>query len=272
MSASVLVRENKLAHTSHEYIENLYPFETIESELEDDLSALDTIPGAAFVELTLGTGSGKTQAAFLHVLMFSLNEKRSFILRKCSRKDKKTLNALVVESQEVAQRVINAWKFEAAEQLIATACILGDELKVTDCALDTWKIPFSILPALKDIPIEERVLFEVDEDGSYLYWSSSDTHLDMESLRACVDSELRERLNAEKLLYDQRFGQAVAAVRKRFQLRQSDISGVSARHVQRIEKGEANPKIDTLEKLANSHKLTLDEYLNEIAHEARKLV
>ena len=65
-------------------------------------------------------------------------------------------------------------------------------------------------------------------------------------------------------MYDLRFGEAVATLRKQYGLKQAEIQGLSERHVRRIEKGERT-KIDTLAILARSHGLSLKEYLDEIS-------
>lgn len=156
------------------------------------------------------------------------------------------------------------------EQLIATATVASDRLFVTDCSVKTWEIPFDSLPALKAIPADKRAEFELDEDGSYLYWPSADIHLEMEALRAAVDSELQEKLAAKKAMHDRRFGEGVAAVRKAHKLKQTDIPGVSERHIRRIEKGDS-PKLATLRKLAQAHEMSVNEYLEEVAQNIAKI-
>ncbi|WP_199248543.1 DUF2442 domain-containing protein [[Phormidium] sp. ETS-05] len=79
--------------------------------------------------------------------------------------------------------MLAAWDADAQEQLIASATLIEDNLLVTDCALNTWEIPFTSLPALAAITLENRANFEIEEDGSYLYWPTEDIHLDMESFR-----------------------------------------------------------------------------------------
>ncbi|MCY7333484.1 MAG: helix-turn-helix domain-containing protein [Pseudanabaena sp. CAN_BIN31] len=49
------------------------------------------------------------------------------------------------------------------------------------------------------------------------------------------------------------FGKAIATLRKKYKLRQSDIIGLSERQVSRIEKGEGSTKADTLRLFAKAH-------------------
>ena len=173
-------------------------------------------------------------------------------------------NVITHSSSDVLKRVLKAWQVGAQEELIAEASVVVNDLFVLDCAHNSWKIPFDTLPALVAIPVEERDNFELDEDGSYIYWPCVDIHLDMETLRSAVDPEWQEKTKAERLMYEKRFGEAIATVRKAHNLKQSDIPGVSERHIRRIEKG-THPKLDTLRKLAQAHEMSLNEYLEEVA-------
>jgi transcriptional regulator with XRE-family HTH domain len=65
---------------------------------------------------------------------------------------------------------------------------------------------------------------------------------------------------------DARFGAAIASVRKRHRLNQSEIPGVSERQIRRIEQG-SRPRVRTLEIMAKAHGLSLDAYLSEVAEQ-----
>jgi Helix-turn-helix len=167
-------------------------------------------------------------------------------------------------NSDVPMRVLEAWKMGAEQELIAYAVSSEKGLTVLDCALYIWTIPFEVMPALQKIPPDQRQHFELDSDGSFLYWESTDTHIDLESLRASIDPELKAKLNAEKVLHDKRFGKAIASVRKSLKLKQTDIGTVSAKQISRIEKG-ARPKLETLKLLAQAHGLEINDYLEKVA-------
>lgn len=181
-----------------------------------------------------------------------------------------TEKVIMHSNLELPNRVLKAWQTGSQEELIAEATVVVNDLFVRDCALNSWRIPFDMLPSLAKIPPEERSNFELDEDGSYIYWPSADIHLDMEVLRAAVDKERQDKLNYERVIYDQYFGVAVALVRKAHNIRQTDIVGISERHIRRIERGE-RPKLETLRKLAQAHGINLNDYLEEIAQTVSKL-
>jgi Helix-turn-helix len=265
----VLTRNNKLNGNypaEGQNVEKLRPSEINKEQLAENLSLPDSSTSTAFEEYKV-SGSGKT---YLRCIFVYLREPPVFILQVYEKGKKQPTRAIALSSKKDARRIINAWKMDSSEQLIAFAKVSGNCLDVIDCALGAWTIPFDGLPALASILVDDRANFELDVDGSYLYWFNADVHLDMESLKVCVDPKLKEALDSEKLQWDQQFGKAVAKVRKKFKLRQSDIPGVSARHVQRIEKG-SRPKTETLEKLAEAHNLNLNSYLIEISLAAEKL-
>ncbi|MBP0019335.1 MAG: hypothetical protein J7647_17500 [Cyanobacteria bacterium SBLK] len=186
-----------------------------------------------------------------------------------ARKDYK-FSPIIHSDIDITKRIAMSWQANAQEQLIATAIVMNDVLQVYDCALNQWNIPFLDLPALAKIPSKCRTEFEIDEDGSYLYWSCVDLHIDMETLRATVDPKLKDKLEQEKLLRDRLFGRAVATVRKQYKLRQIDIQGLSEKQVRRIEQGKSQ-KLSSLQKLAEAHQMTVNNYLETVAQTVSKL-
>ena len=165
---------------------------------------------------------------------------------------------------QAAKRIKSAWSWEAEAELIAIASASVDSLFVMGCDLKTWEIPFSSLVCLDRVPQSEKGNFELDEDGSYLYWECADLHVDLEDLKAAVDPEFKEQLLIKKLEYGKALGKAIAAVRKAHKLNQDAIDGISDRHLRRIENEGIQPSLDALKKLAASHGLDLEDYLAQV--------
>ena len=160
----------------------------------------------------------------------------------------------------------NTTAMGAPEQLIAGATVIGDRLLVFSCSMEKFEVSFSSLPALKRIPIDERSNFEIADDGSYLYWESADIHLDLDAFRYVTDPKWKQKFDALKSTHNQVFGKAIATLRKKYKLRQSDIIGLSERQVNRIEKGEGSTKADTLRLFAKAHGMEFDAYLDAVAN------
>lgn len=193
-----------------------------------------------------------------------------WVLQMFERADLRTLrNTLVHDGPEIPRRVLNAWRLGAQDHLIAQAQVIRSALLVQTCALDRLEIPLDAIPALARLSEEQRAEFKVADDGSYLHWPEPDVHLDLEALRLAGDPEAREQARRERVRRDERFAAAVATLRKRRGLRQSDIHGVSARQVRRIESG-SSPRTATLNQLAAAHGVDLDSYLAEIAEVMRE--
>jgi transcriptional regulator with XRE-family HTH domain len=175
-------------------------------------------------------------------------------------------NTMVYSNSNLPKRVIAAWSMGAQEQLIAEATVIGDRLLILSCSMEEFEVPFASMSVLNRIPLEERASFEIANDGGYIYWPSTDLHLDLDAFRCVTDSTWQQKCAAFKLTHDQQFGKAIATLRKKYKLRQADILGLSERQLRRIESGEGSTKIDTLNLLAKAHGLTLDTYLDEVAN------
>ena len=173
-------------------------------------------------------------------------------------------NTVVYSDSSIPRRVLTAWTQNAQEQLIAKASVSKERLFVLSCALQPYEIAFDSMPPIKRIPVAERGNFVVDEDGSYIHWPVPDIHLDLEAIRAVVDPGARARAEASKALHDSRFGAAIARLRLKVGLKQSQIEGLSERQVRRIEKGEGTT-YEALRRLASAHRMDLESYLRELA-------
>lgn len=171
---------------------------------------------------------------------------------------------IIYRRDEVAERVVQAWELGAQEHLVADADLVGETLLVTTCAFAKLEVPAGAVPALRRLSPDQLQSLSIAADGAYLHWPAADLHLDLEALRMAVDPRLAERARAERLAHDQRFGQAVAAVRRRHGLGQADIPGVSDRQVRRIEHG-ARPRLSTIATLAAAHRQNVEAYLAELA-------
>ncbi len=173
-------------------------------------------------------------------------------------------NTVVYSDASIPRRVLCAWTHRAQEQLIAQVSVSKERLFVLSCALQPYEIAFDTMPSLKRIPLAERGSFVVDEDGSYIHWPGPDIHLDLDAIRAAIDPEARARAKAARAVHDSRYGGAIAKLRLRMGLKQSEIQGLSERQVRRIEKGEGTT-YDALGRLAAAHRMDLESYLRELA-------
>lgn len=183
-----------------------------------------------------------------------------------NRADLRTLRNTVVHGDPIVfERILNAWRLGAQQELIADATVQGEILFVRNCALDTIEIEAEKLKPLRDAATDELVALEVSTDGAYIHWPNLDVDIDLETIRVTKDPELREEFQKKRLEDERRMGEAIKTLRTESELRQKDIEGISPRQVRRIEKGEVRPRTETLRHFATAHELSLNEYLNRLA-------
>jgi DNA-binding transcriptional regulator YiaG len=173
-------------------------------------------------------------------------------------------NTIVYTDSEIPKRVLNAWQIGAQDQLIANATVSGDHLSVLCCSMEMLEIPFDAMPALQRISASDRSGFVISEEGSYIYWEGADIHLDIEAFQSAIDPGEKQKFEKLRLQHNQLFGQAIKALRQQYQLKPSDIVGLSERQVRRIESGEGT-KVATLELLAKAQGMELSTYLDAVA-------
>ena len=173
-------------------------------------------------------------------------------------------NMFVHQGTDVPRRVLNAFCIGAEHDLIANASLVGDELMVVDCASEMLRVKVDEVRALRDIEQDQLSEFTIADDGAYLHWPAADVHLGLDDLKMLEDPELRERVEAERLLQSERIGTAIRTLRRSCKLAQSAIPKLSERQVRRIENG-AGTSVSTLRKLAQAHKMSLTDYVNELA-------
>lgn len=172
-------------------------------------------------------------------------------------------NLLVHHGDSVPMRFVWAWKRSIQSRVVANATAMGDYLVVRNCALKSFEIPFAAYPALSRIRPEERKDFEIDPDGMFLHWPGADVHLTMDDVFEFADPRLKAAAMVRKTMEGEAFGAAVRAFRTERGLLQRDISGISARHLRRIEHGLV-PGEDALRELAKAHQMNPDAYLEAI--------
>lgn len=153
----------------------------------------------------------------------------------------------------------------AQGKLIADAVALPERLLVVSCALERLEVPYSRVSSLDQMPAQERAEFEIDPDGSYLYWPKADVHLDLDSLRFAIDEGAKERARLDAIRRNERIGAAIGALRRSDGISAGEIDGISDRQMRRIERGHSVPRSATLEKLAGAHEMVLNDYLDSLA-------
>lgn len=173
-------------------------------------------------------------------------------------------NTLVHSGRELPARMLRAWAADVHRDSVATATVVQDRLIVISCALEVFEIGFHESPALARIPAHLRSRLEIEEDGGFIHWPQPDLQLDIDDIRLLRDPRRKARAKALKKAHDAAFGAAVRMLRQSRQVKQSEVAGLSARHVRRIESGSV-PGDQAIEALARAHGMDANDYLNELS-------
>ena len=145
------------------------------------------------------------------------------------------------------------------------AWIEEDCLVVLFPAFDRLRVPVSKLTKHLGANKDEVKAFEIDEDGSFLYWPHADVHLGPDQLHALVDPTSAITARQQSCQFNREYGQAIRALREEHGLKQTGIEGVTDRHLRRIEHGRLPVTSGVLQSLAKAHGMETSRYMAELA-------
>lgn len=209
----------------------------------------------------LGPGSGKSIPTSVDAL-----QAVALLSRRVA---SRTTDPYVAPDWEAARRLVRAHGRGAADKLIASASLEDETLYVWSCEPRLYRCPVKDVPALAHLTKKQLKNFRVSSSGSRLHWPDADVDINLDSIRAQVDPKVRKQAEAAFRHEAAEYAEAIKAVRKEHGLRQEDIPGVSERELRRLEKGEVFPHSNTVEKLAAAHKLSVADYLKELAKHSK---
>jgi len=127
------------------------------------------------------------------------------------------------------------------------------------------EVPISSIPKLNAAGDEQASNFEIDVDGSFLYWPDLDIHLGWEQLKQIVDPQAAQRAQRKSHEFNARYGAAIKRTREASGLSLRSIAGLSAKQLRRIESGQCRSTSNALGKLAQAHHLKTNEYMKRVA-------
>jgi hypothetical protein len=175
------------------------------------------------------------------------------------------------ERSKVLRRLLNTLSAPDYHSRIFQAGIVEVEGKLTlgvcSANLEWLRIPVSDILALHRLSLTELEAYEIDSDGSWLYWPEVDVHLGWEQLKQLCDKDAALKAKQRSANFNQRYGAAIRGLRKKHALRQSDIDGLGSRQVSRIESGHCRANSNALSHLAKAHAMAVNDYMGALAGE-----
>lgn len=148
---------------------------------------------------------------------------------------------------------------------IFDATIEKDILRVISPKFTRLEVPISKIPQFKNARSAEVQNFEIDEDGSFVYWPDLDVHFGWRQLQQLIDPEAALKASQKSEEFNQWYGKAVQKLRETASLKRSDIPGLSDKQLGRIEKGDCRLTSNAIEALAKAHKMDPNEYMKKLA-------
>lgn len=165
---------------------------------------------------------------------------------------------LSVASSERESRILNAFidKIPGTDKA---------SIEIVSGKLERLSVPVSNIPALKSLKRSELENFELDVDGSWVYWESGDIHLGWEQFKQLSDRKVALKAQQRSKRFNSNYGHAIKQLRMEHGLRQKDITGLSERQVSRIETGASPVNVKVLESFAKAHGMDTTAYMEAIA-------
>jgi hypothetical protein len=173
-----------------------------------------------------------------------------------------------LEAPQVSQllgRVCFALGRDGMRGGIIDAYLTGNSLLVRGPRHRMLHIPVNDVPALRGQPHGVLRNFEIDPDGSFIYWPDLDVHLGWNQLLQAVEPEELRRAQQRSETFNKRYGAAIRKLREEAGFTQSKVEGLTERQLRRIEQGECRATTAALTALAKAHDLDVNAYMEKLA-------
>lgn len=166
---------------------------------------------------------------------------------------------------EFLRRLIAGIGQDGYSQRILDAYWHERRLVVRSANWDRLSVPIELIPSLRHAAPEDLRDFQIDEDGSFLYWPKLDVHLGWAQLAEAANPALALKAKQESAAFNRKYGAAIRKRREKAGLTQGDIKGLTQRQVGRIERGECRATLKALQKLAAAHGMPANAYMDRLS-------
>jgi len=171
---------------------------------------------------------------------------------------------------EIMYRLVRALAEPKDADSIVDAWVEGEELVLLSPSFERLSVPLEKLAKFVGRSKKKIKAFEIDEDGRFLFWPHADAHLGWEQMRQIVDPAAAVSAKEKSGKFNRNYGAAIRSLREEKELRQSEIEGLTERHLRRIEQGKQSVTTSALRALATANEMPLEGYLKELARRIEK--
>jgi hypothetical protein len=176
----------------------------------------------------------------------------------------------VCRDEGVVKRLVIALSRGAPWEGVLDAYVLDGALVVLLGDMSVREFPVQRLPKLRQMGPEDLARFEIDSAGSFLYWPEPDIHLGPSQLLQAVDPMYLADIEIKRYEME-KISLVLFDMRTERSFKQTEIEGLSDRHVRRLENEEIRLTVDAAEKLARSFGMGLPEFLDEVSERVSAL-
>ncbi len=164
----------------------------------------------------------------------------------------------------VVKRLVIALTRPAPWEGILDAYFLEESLVVVLGDMTAREFPIGKLPKVRGFEPAALGHFVIDSAGSYLYWPDRDVHMGPSQMLQAVDPMHLSNVEIRRYKMES-MSVILLAMRNGRKLKQTEIPGLSERHVRRLENEEVRLTVDAATKFASAFGLTLSEFLDELS-------
>ena len=199
-----------------------------------------------------------------YLVVLDVPEQAALRLASTLRLHKPDQRLRVCRDPSVVKRLVIALKRPAPWEGILDAYVLEDSLVVVLGDMSVRQIPIRRLPKVGEFEPAEFRRFEIDSAGSYLYWPHHDVHMGPSQMLQAVDPMYLADVEIRR--YEMaRVSLALLDMRNDRQLKQTEIPGLSERHVRRLEREQIRLTVKAATRFASAFGLTQSEFLDELS-------
>lgn len=199
-----------------------------------------------------------------YLVVLDVPEQATLRLASALRLHKPDSRLQVCRDPLVVKRLVIALRRTTPWEGILDAYILGESLVVVLGDMTVREFPIGRLPKVRDFEPEVVGRFEIDSAGSFLYWPDRDMHMGPSQMLQAVDPVYLSEVEIRRYEMEN-VSQAVFDMRSNRRLMQTEIPGLSDRHVRRLENEGIRLTVDAATKFAKAFGLTLSEFLDELS-------
>ncbi len=171
----------------------------------------------------------------------------------------------VARDPKAVKRVVLAQSRPEPWEGIVDAYALDEYLFVILGDMTIREFPKKRLPKINRVGKAMFEAFEIDDAGSFLHWVEGDVHLGPSQLLQAVDPMYLADVQIARYARE-KVSSALTAMRTERGLRQVEITGLSERHVRRLEKEEVRLTVEAAKRFAEAFNQELPEFLMELGH------